>query len=329
MQGKQILLPRLALNDLMAELLIKNGGLSVKPVKFNVGGGSAEARFALDSQEKTPTIEMTMKMDQLAIGPMLDELGYKRQVEGTLATNITLSGQGGNLAEVMAGLNGKVFMMMSDGQVASRYLKILEQFLGANILNLFNPFNEKVAQTKVNCLTNYIQIKDGNADCKLLLDSEQTSIFGYGKIDLKTESLNLGIKSNPKKGYGHSKVAKVSVNLGNLSKTMKLGGTLAKPSLAVDTKGAAILVGKFAGGLLFGPFGLAAVAASEFTDFSRGDKNPCLAAIEEAKSTLQSSGEEKTAETINNDQKVKEPAAEKGDSAVKKIGQKVKNLFKR
>jgi len=182
----------------------------------------------------------------------------------------------------------------------------------------------------VNCFTNVIRIKDGGAVCKLLLDTEQTSIFGGGKIDLKTEKLNFGIKPNPKKGYGHSKVGKVDVNLSNLSKTMKLSGTLAKPSLAVNKTGTTILAGKFVGGFLFGgPFGIAAVAASEFIDFSRGDKNPCLVAIEEAKSTIKAAIEAKTVETETEDQKAKEPASEKSDSTVKKIGRKVKNLFKR
>ena len=108
------------------DLLLKDGGLAVKPVKFNVGGGSADARFSLNYQEETPMIDMAVKMDQLEIGPMLDKLGYKRKFEGTLTSNIALSGRGRSVAELMAGLNGKVFMMVNDGQVAGNYLNRLE-----------------------------------------------------------------------------------------------------------------------------------------------------------------------------------------------------------
>ena len=97
---------------------------------------------------------------------------------------------------------------------------------------------------------------------------------------------------------------------------MKLGGTLAEPSLTVDKMGTTILAGKFVGGFFFGPLGLAAAAASEFIDFSKADKNPCRTAIEEAKKTIHASGEGKA-------------AVEGSDSTVKKIGKKVKGLFKR
>jgi len=302
----------------------------VKPVKFNVGGGTTEAHFAVNTQEKAPMFEMALKMDQLELGPMLEVLGYKRNMEGTFATNIEVSGRGGSLAEMMAGLNGEIFMMVGDGQFAGKILARLEQVMGARVLKLINPFDQDPAKARVNCFTNFIRIKDGEAVCKLLLDTEQNSIFGAGKIDLKTEKLNFGIKPNPKKGYGHSKVGKVSVNLGELSKMMKLGGTLAEPSLAVDKMGTTLFAGKVFGGFLFGPFGLAAVAASEVFDFSRGDKNPCLAAIEEAKGAIQSADKvKKQTEAEKSDQKGKEPAAKESDSTVNKIGRKVKNLFKR
>jgi len=64
-----------------------------------------------------------------------------------------------------------------------------------------------------------------------------------------------------------------------LTEPFKLGGTLANPSLAVDSTQAAITLGKLAGALAFGPVGIAVVLA----DVSTGDENPCLAAIEAAK----------------------------------------------
>lgn len=316
LQGQQLLLKKLALDDLTAHFVLDNGTLTAKPVKFNIGGGMADAHFIVNSQNDEPAIEFSMKMDQFEIGPMLDVLGYERKFEGAFSSNIELFGQGRSLAEAMAGLDGEIFMMVNNGQFAGKILDKLEQILGARVLNLLNPFKQDPTKTKVNCLTNLVRIKDGDAVCKLLLDTEQTSIFGGGQIDLKTEKLNFSIKPNPKKGYGHSDIGKVDVNLSSLSRTMKLGGTLADPSLTVDKMGTTILAGKFVGGFLFGPLGLAAVAASEFIDFSKGDKNPCRTAIEEAKKTIHASGEGKS-------------AAEKSDTTVKKIGEKVKSLFKR
>ena len=91
--------------------------------------------------------------------------------------------------------------------------------------------------------------------------------------------LNISLKPSPKNGVGIKGVGKISLSLKELTKPLKLGGTLADPSLALDTTQTAITRGKAAGGfLLAGPVGLAAALAN----VSVGDKNPCLAALEAA-----------------------------------------------
>lgn len=330
-RGRQVLFPKLAFDDVTIDFLLKDGGLTVKPFRFAVIGGSADASFALTSVENTPMINFALNMDQFEIGPMLDKLGYKRKIEGTLTSKISLYGQGRSVAEVMAGLNGSTFIMVNDGQVAGNYLNRLEMILGGQFLRLLNPFQAKVDYAKVNCHTSLIQIDDGNADFHSLLDTEQTSIYSLGKINLKTEKLSIRIKPNPKKGFGHSSIGTVSVNFSELSRTMKLSGTLANPSLGLDTRQTTILAGKWAGGFLLGPLGLAAVAATQFTNFSKANYNACLSAIEKTKNLVEVAAEAEAAEaaeTGSKDQNEKKPAAEKSGGPLRKLGRSVKGLFK-
>ena len=66
---------------------------------------------------------------------------------------------------------------------------------------------------------------------------------------------------------------------------------MAEPSLALDSKQTAIILGKTIGGtVLFGPIGIAAALISG----SSGGDNPCLAAIEAAKKGVSVSGDKKT-----------------------------------
>ena len=274
-RDKQVLLPRLALDDMTVDILLKDGNLTIEPIKFMIGGGSANGRFNLGSQDKPSSLAMEMKIDQLDLGPMLDELGYQRTLEGTLDTDVTLAGSGNSLADLMAGLNGGISIVMKDGQVASEYLYLLQDIFGTDVLRLINPFKKKETQTKVNCCVNDINIKDGLAECKLLLDTDQTSIFGVGDVDLRTEKLDLGIKPVPKKGYGHDSVAKVSFSFMELSRPFELGGTLAHPSLALDLTRTFFMLGKAVGAVALGPYGIAAF----FVDVFLGKKDPCLEAL--------------------------------------------------
>jgi hypothetical protein len=274
-RDSQCLLPRFALNDMTVDILLKNGNLTIEPIKFMVGGGSANGRLNLHSQDKPSSLAMELKIDQLDLGPMLDELGYQRTLEGTLDTDIMLSGSGNSLADFMAGLNGGISIVMKDGQVASKHLHLLQNILGTNVLRLINPFKKKETQTKVNCFINNINIKNGLAECKLLLDTDQTSIFGAGDVNLRTEKLNLGIKPVPKKGYGHDSVAKISFSFKELSQPFELGGTLAHPSLALDPTRTFVMLGKAVGAVVLGPYGIAAF----FADISLGKKDACLVAL--------------------------------------------------
>ncbi len=274
-QGKQVLVPHLALDDITADILLNNGNLTVEPIKFMIGGGSVNGRFNLHSQDKPSSLKMDLKIDQIDLGPMLDELGYQRTLGGTLNADIMLAGSGNSLADLMAGLNGRIYVGMKDGQVASEYLYVLQDILGTAVLQLINPFKKKETQTKVNCSINVINIKDGLAECNLLLDTDQTSIFCVGDVDLKTEKLDLKVKPVPKKGYGLDSAVKIGFSFKELSKPFRLGGTLAHPSLVLDTAGTVFTLGKLAGALLLGPIGITAF----FADVSLGKKDPCLEAL--------------------------------------------------
>jgi hypothetical protein len=164
---------------------------------------------------------------------------------------------------------------MSNGRAASQYLNLLEKYLGSGILRMLNPFEEKREYTPVNCFITGIDIKDGLADIKMLLDTDRTSIFGAGDVNLKTERLDVGIKPTPKKG---SLPANVSFSLRQLSQPFELGGTLAEPALAIDPARTAFVAGKLAGALMLGPIGIAAF----FADVSIGNKDPCAVAMEAA-----------------------------------------------
>ncbi len=180
---------------------------------------------------------------------MLDQLGYQRSVEGNLDAAFNLDGSGDSVAALMAGLNGNIRIAMSNGRAASEYLELLEKYLGSGILRMLNPFQEKREYTPINCFVNKIEIKDGLADVKILLDTDRTSIFGAGNVNLKTERLDLGIKPTPKKG---AMPANISFSFKELSQPFRLGGTLANPHLAIDAGRTAFVIGKMAGALALG-----------------------------------------------------------------------------
>jgi uncharacterized protein involved in outer membrane biogenesis len=275
-RGNQILLPALALDDNIIRIMLENGNLRMDPFDFTVGGGRADILIDLRQQDTSPSLVVETAVDQLDVGAMLQKLGYSRSLEGLLDGRINLTGRGASPAELMGGLNGFVVIKIVDGQASSRYLDLLQKYLGSNVLQLLNPFQSQREFAPVNCFVNNIQITDGLADVKLLLDTDQTSIFGLGDVKLKTEQLDLGIKPTPKKKYGLSSVGGISFSLRELSKPFRLGGTLTRPALVIAPGRTAVTMGKLASALALGPVGLAAF----FGDISVGKQDPCPLALE-------------------------------------------------
>ena len=296
-RDRQVLLPALALDEVMLDVLLDNGNLAIKPFNFLIGGGKADFQFSLDSRKKPAALATALDIDQLAIGPMLDELGYERSVEGNLDADFNLDGSGDSIAAVMAGLNGDIRIAMSDGRADVKYLALLQKYLGSGILRMINPFEKKREYDPINCFVNDVEIKDGLAKIKILLDTDQTSIFGAGDINLKTERLDLGIKPTPKKG---ALPADFNFSLRQLSRPFRLGGTLAEPSLVIDPTRTAFVAGKLAGALALGPVGILAF----FGDVSTGKKDPCAVALEASEKKKQLSQSEET-ETKNEEPKKK------------------------
>jgi uncharacterized protein involved in outer membrane biogenesis len=313
-RNNQVLFRTMALNDVIVDVLLKNGNLEIKPFKFTIGGGKADVEFALQSQETPASLAATLDIDQLEIGPMLDQLGYQRSMEGNLDADLNLAGSGNSVAALMAGLNGNLRTAMSNGRAASEYLDLLEKYLGSGILRILNPFEEKRKSAPVNCFVNNIEIKDGLVDVKILLDTDRTSIFGAGDVNLKTERLDIGIKPTPKKG---AMPADISFSFREMSQPFRLGGTLARPSLAIDPGRTAFVIGKLAGALALGPIGWAAF----FVDVSVGKKDPCAVALESATQKDQPLDPKKTEGSS------KEAAAGNEQKTEKKSGGFFKRLF--
>jgi len=267
LRNQQVLLPRTVMDDVVMHLRLENGHLRITPFTFRIGEGNADILFDPKSTASPRQWVTVINVKQLELGAKLDQLESRANLEGNLDINLSVEGSGDSMAALMAGLNGDIRTSMKDGRIVSRYFEQLQRYMG-DVLQLFNPFQAKKEYTPINCWVTTINVKDGLADVKVLLDTDQTTIISAGDINLKTEQVNMGIRPNPKRSYG------VSISLRRLSQSVRLRGPLANPSLAVAAGGTFATIGKALGFGLFGPVGWAAF----FTDVSVGKRDACQVA---------------------------------------------------
>ena len=279
--AEKALLPRVALTALDLDVVIRDGCLTARELKCGAGGGTIEGFFDLLPQGKTGKMGVEMTLRHVDVGRMLRELKARRVLEGDLDADIDLQGSGGSIAELMAGLHGQTCVAVGAGRIHKEYARFLETDLGAGVSRLFSSDEENTDYKAFNCFVSGFHIKDGLAEVTaLVLDTEHTSVIGEGRINLRTEQLDLSLKPFHKKGIQTGLFGKLNLSFGALAKPLRLEGTLAEPICGLDPAQTAIIFGKAVGGVvLFGPLGIAVALAS----CSPGDDNPCLSAIEAAK----------------------------------------------
>jgi uncharacterized protein involved in outer membrane biogenesis len=281
-EAQKALLPLLALTNLTARVSLKDGHLRVTPLKGAVGDGTFDSRLDLLSQGREPKMTVALKTVQLDLGRMLKDLGVEGVLEGKLDVDVDATAHGNSVAMLMAGLDGRTVVIMDQGKINEKFVGLLSGD-PRGLLQLLSTSKKEVKYRDINCFVVGLDISNGLAkSTALALDTSAVTIVGHGKVDLATEKLDLSLKPTPKKGVGIKGLGSLSVSLGELTKPLKVSGTLAKPNLAIDASGTMLTLGKAVGGaVLLGPVGLAAaLAGGQF-----GDKDPCLAAIEAARAT--------------------------------------------
>ena len=207
----------------MAELVLTNGMLRVEPVTAAVGNGTFDASLALDASGPPAALSVDVNMDD----------GTFRLFGGRYDLKMDVDATGDSVAQLMAGLDGQVIVDM-------RELELQKSFMtkfGRSLLDTMNPFDKQSDKSELVCAIVRFDITDGMADANDKIVAQMTDVtwFGGGNINLKTETINVGAQSKPRKGLG--------INIGGLAGLVHVGGTLANPKIIPDPVGVATTYG--------------------------------------------------------------------------------------
>ncbi len=267
---KKVLLPHIALNNVQTTVRIDGGRFEAGPARANAGGGDYQAHFNIDAQAKPPKVKADLKINQMNAGLMLKELGLSDMVEGVVDFQADLDAQGASMAELMGSLNGHAMLVSGEGQLGRLFFGLFDEGIASQVATLFNPLEKRSTTTPIECLVIRFDSKGGVARLsQMIWVTPDSIVVGGGQIDLSTEKIDIGIQPTPKRG---------TISLGILTKPFRLGGTLASPAMQIDPTATAMTVGRIAGGMLFGPIGIAVA----FTSIGDSAANPCLEAIKTA-----------------------------------------------
>ena len=285
-------------NDVIVPIKLSAGNLNIDPMTATVASSPITSSLGLDAGGSTPNLALKLTADKLDVGKMLKDAQVTEMLTGTGDLKVDVKGQGASVAQIMAALNGNASLLMENGEIDAGGMEML---MGGTNALLGTMFESGAKAATMSCLAIDYDIKDGIADQKVfLIDTQYSTLVGQGSIDLGKETIDLIISPKAK-----------GVSL-NVNVPVRVGGTLASPSVRPDEAALALKLGELVGGTLFPPALLLSLG-----DLGGGSDSGCAAA-----NAGGGSGGALGAATG-----AVEDATDAVGGAVKDLGDEIENLF--
>ena len=227
------------------KLKANQGIAELAPFSANLYQGSMNGALKIDARG-TPNIAFKQNMSNIAIEPLLMDSINNDMLAGKGTLSLDITTQGNTVNALKKALNGNASINLADGvvkgiDVAGTIRSVKDKL---NFMKQSNVSGDKTKKTDFAEMSASFSIKNGVAHNEdLNIKAPLFRIGGAGDIDIANESLNYIAKPtvvNSLKGQGGSDLG----ILNGLTIPIKVTGTFAKPSYALDFSGLAAGIAK-------------------------------------------------------------------------------------
>jgi uncharacterized protein involved in outer membrane biogenesis len=256
-KGDTIINRDVPFDNVVVNLSIKNGRITLHPLDFAVGSGSIASNFDLAPADGILHTTANIDFKKLPLARLM-QVTHAFAGDGVIGGTAHLTGTGNSVAAILGHGNGRLQLFMNQGGDVSALLVDLAGLqVGDAVLSALGVPNK----TKIQCLVSDFTLTNGQVNTKaLLLATTEANILGTGTANLTTEKINLALDTEA-----------THFSIGSLSTPINIGGTLKHPSVLPAAGPLAARAGPaIALGVLFPPLALIPTIR-----LGLGDKNAC------------------------------------------------------
>jgi uncharacterized protein involved in outer membrane biogenesis len=210
----------LPLEDLDVHLSLRDSVLTLDPLNVGVAGGHLNAVIALDGRKDPIEAHAQVRARKILLAKLFPTVELSKSSIGQVNGEFDLAGTGNSVGRMLASSNGKVGLVVANGEIS----KMMMEEVGLHLWEILVLKVTGDKLVKLRCGVADFSVKDGimHADA-LVFDTEVTTIFATGSIDLGKEKLDLTLNQKTK---NTSPVA--------LRSPIYVRGSFAKPEVEVD-----------------------------------------------------------------------------------------------
>jgi uncharacterized protein involved in outer membrane biogenesis len=251
------------LDSLVAELNIKDGTVRAHPVSFGVGSGKIEADvLAVPQNDAALKARVTIDFNRVDLARLMAAT-HVFGGAGTIGGHAEIAGTGRSVADILGDGDGSLKLFMTGGDISALLVDLSGLEFGNALLSALGV----PQRTPIRCMATHFVLQHGIVETRLLvLDTKAANVTGSGTINLKTEALDLQLKTDAK-----------HFTIGSLPGPINITGRLKNPAIRPGAETAARGAAAAALGALLTP--LAALLPT--IQLGLGEDNNCTALIRE------------------------------------------------
>ena len=207
------------LDDLQVHLVIDDGVITLDPLKFGVGVGAVTGTFSIDARPKQPVANADIELRQVDLRRIMQST-KTFEGAGLVGGRAVLKGRGASLAEMLGSSDGNIKFFMTGGDMSALLVNLAGLDFGNSLLSAIGI----PSQTEIRCMVSDFGVDDGVLGTRLMvLDTTAANVVGQGDINLRDQSIDYRIETEPK-----------HFSIGSLPSPITITGPLKNPNIGVD-----------------------------------------------------------------------------------------------
>lgn len=201
---------------------LDDGVLAVSPFEFEMPQGRLSGTARIDAQGKIPHTQLDIQVKDVQLDQLKGKKpGAQPPLAGVIQGRVLIEGRGDSVHDVMASADGRVSLIVPQGQVNAALAELTGINVARGVGLLLKGSDDK---TDIRCGVAQFGVKGGTMRAEnVVFDTRDVRITGRGEIRLGPEELDLSIKGEPKKP-----------RFARLRTPVEINGHLRDPSFGVD-----------------------------------------------------------------------------------------------
>ncbi len=180
--------------DLRVE--VQSDRFVLSPVNVGLAGGRVEGSLEFELDKAVPAATVEAQVNQVGLRQIMAATGIDDDSFGKLGGRMKFWMQGQSVAELAAGADGGIFLLMTGGRLDALLTELAGVDLFESMTLLLDP--EKT-RTDIRCAYLDLHADKGKAEFnQFLIDTDDTVFLADGSLDFNDESLDLIMEPHPK-----------------------------------------------------------------------------------------------------------------------------------